>query len=134
MEHRGEILRDIIKESGMTQRAIARKLGVHHNTLANYFDQAELSLDVVLRVGELAGIDVSTRLPSLQRVVKPTEGPTPVALQEPNALYLTQTFTASVPESLPDCQKALMSLQAAHISLLHEHLNLVRKYQLSEVA
>ena len=128
MEHRGEILRDIIKESGMTQRAMARKLNVHHNTLANYFDQADLSLDIVLRAGEILGVDVTKRLPSLQRVVGPATEASFPPLQEPVLSYMTNA-AAPIPETLPACQLALMQLQQKHISLLTDFLNLVRQQQ-----
>lgn len=135
MEHRGEILRDVLAELGVSQRQLSRDLKVHHNTVANYLERSDLSEEIISKISKQIRYDVASRIPSLKKQdnTEHTETAAPL-LTSASDLYLSQNFAANVPESLPACQKALMSLQAAHISLLHEHLNLVRKYQLSEVA
>ncbi len=128
MEHRGEILRDVLAELGISQRQLARNLKVHHNTVANYLERPDLSDELVTKISRELRYELADRIPSLQ---KPSAIDSHVA--EPQSLHIPSP-AAVVPDSLPACQKELMRLQAAHISLLTEHLNLVRKYQQVQAA
>lgn len=133
MEHRGEILRTILTELGMSQRKLATKLKRHHNTVATYLERPDLKDDLLLEIGRILRVDMGTYYPSLAKHAAPALAPEAARVEEPSIPYMS-TLTAHVPETLSACQQALMMLQAQHINLAHDYINLLRQVGLQNVA
>lgn len=61
-KHRGEIIERAVRESGMSLVAVSSKLKVSRRTLYNYFDQADLSVEMIERIGKVIHADINELL------------------------------------------------------------------------
>lgn len=52
-QHRGEIVENVVRRSGLSLTVLSSKLGISRNTLYNYFKTKNLSYDFILRVGSI---------------------------------------------------------------------------------
>ncbi|WP_236943263.1 hypothetical protein [Hymenobacter sp. PAMC 26628] len=92
---------------------------MHPNTISNYIQSSEIKLDVWRQIATALKKDLNDLVPGLQLF----RTPNPAA--EPATLYSSPPVPP-VAETLSACQKELMSLQAAYITLMQEHLALLR--------
>lgn len=116
MEHRGEILKKALVETGVSQRELARRMKVHHNTIANNIERSDVKDETMLEIGKHLRIDFTERLPSLQKAQK-----TSFESVAASVLTLPQPASEAVPTTLPACQLALLTLQTKYIHLLETH-------------
>lgn len=75
MKHRGEIVDNAIRKSGMSVTAIAKALGTSRTSLYRWLEDPNLSLDTVFKIGKVINHDFSEyikELPSL-KVEEPQE-------------------------------------------------------------
>lgn len=66
MEHRGEIVEHAVRQSGMAISEVARRLGKSRRHLYNLFDEPNVSLDVILQVGEIIHHNFEHEIPVLE--------------------------------------------------------------------
>jgi predicted transcriptional regulator len=57
MLHRGEIVEQVIRNSGLSITRIAKRLDVTRATMYNYFEDANLNLDTVAAIGKILNYD-----------------------------------------------------------------------------
>ncbi|MEM7174162.1 MAG: helix-turn-helix transcriptional regulator [Bacteroidota bacterium] len=63
--HRGQIVRSIIKQSGYSLATLAKRLCVSRTTLYNQFDNQNMSYDFIINVGYIIGFDFSIIFPNI---------------------------------------------------------------------
>ena len=119
--HRGEIIKDAIKASGVAIGAVADKLGVSRKTLYNKFKESSIPYSFILRLGEVIHHDFSEEFPHLGKNVKKEVKP----LQAPQNNNLLLPFDGepqeiSKPGSMKECEAELLSLQRKYIALLEK--------------
>ncbi|WP_305005294.1 helix-turn-helix domain-containing protein [Hymenobacter aranciens] len=73
MESRGEIVRKVIKDSGLSITRIAEKIHISRNQLYLDFSNPEMSFDRILAIGQVLGYDFSMHFKEL--VNKPSSQP-----------------------------------------------------------
>lgn len=66
MKHRGEIVEAAVRKSGITLTALANRLHKSRRHIYNLFDQANISLDVIIRIGEIIHYDFSDDIDELK--------------------------------------------------------------------
>lgn len=125
--HRGEVIRDAIKASGVAVGVVAEKLGVSRKTLYNKFKETGIPYSFILRLGEVIHHDFSEEFPHLGKNVKKEASP-----QQPQNASLLLPFDAAppetpAPESLHDCEAELLQLQRKYIALLEKFNELLLK-------
>jgi predicted transcriptional regulator len=67
MQHRGEIIKKAVNESGYKKSLLAERLGVKRGTIYNYFDRANVSLDIILTIGKIIHHDFSKDISELRK-------------------------------------------------------------------
>ena len=68
--HRGEILKSIFKANKFNVTSIARKMNVDRGTVYRHFDDANLSIDYLIKYGKAMNYDFSKYFPELLNIVK----------------------------------------------------------------
>ena len=68
MQHRGEIVKKAIDESGYKKAQLARFLKIERKTLYNYFDRADLAIDTILKIGKIIHYDFSDEIKELRTI------------------------------------------------------------------
>ncbi|WP_242916955.1 hypothetical protein [Pontibacter liquoris] len=126
--HRGEIIRDAIKGSGVAIGVVADKLGVSRKTLYNKFKETSIPYSFILKLGEVIHHDFSQEFPHLSKNVK-KEGTAPQASQNNNLLlpFDGEPQELHKPNSLKECEAELVSLQRKYIALLEKFNELLLK-------
>lgn len=81
MKHRGEIVDNAIRKSGMSLTAVAKALNTSRTSLYRWFDDPNLSLDIIYRVGKIIKYDFSEEI---------NEVPS-VKVEEPQDSYNSET-------------------------------------------
>jgi len=62
MQHRGEIVRKAIYQSGMSITLIAKKIGKSRRWMYQMFENSNISLDLVLQIGIIIHYDFSEEI------------------------------------------------------------------------
>jgi predicted transcriptional regulator len=65
MQHRGEIVEKIVRESGYSITKLATKLGKSRRWMYLAFENRNLSIDVILQIGSIIHYDFSTEISDL---------------------------------------------------------------------
>jgi hypothetical protein len=60
MTHRGEIVEEVVRQSGMALSEVARRMGKSRRHLYNLFEDPHLSIDVILHIGKIIHYDFTT--------------------------------------------------------------------------
>lgn len=81
--HRGEIVKSIISRLKISKTLIADRLNIHRTTLYGYFEEPDLSLDKVVKIGAIINHDFSVEIPE----VKYYKGTTLQQVNEDGANY-----------------------------------------------
>ncbi|MBF9252738.1 hypothetical protein I2I11_05515 [Pontibacter sp. 172403-2] len=125
--HRGEVIRDAIKTSGVAVGVVADKLGVSRKTLYNKFKETGIPYSFILRLGEVIHHDFSQEFPHLGKNVK--KDTTPQQPQNANLLlpFDVEPQEISRPGNLEACEAELLSLQRKYIALLEKFNELLLK-------
>lgn len=69
MQHRGEIIKKAIYKSGISITALAYKLGKSRRWVYQMFDNCNVSLDMVIKIGNLIHHDFSTEIDELKIII-----------------------------------------------------------------
>jgi transcriptional regulator with XRE-family HTH domain len=117
MEHRGEILKKALVETGMSQRELGRRMKLHHNTVGSYIERSDITDEVMLEIGTHLRIDFTERIPSLRKAQKSASESFAAIVLAAN----DRPVSGDVPMTLPACQLALLTLQSKYIHLLETH-------------
>jgi len=67
MQHRGEIVRKAVYESGISITKLAEKLGKSRRWVYQMFENSNVSIDMVLQIGEILHHDFSGEIKELQK-------------------------------------------------------------------
>ena len=67
MKHRGEIVEQAVRKSGMTVTGVAKKLGKSRRWMYDCFETKDLSLDHIIKIGKIIHYDFSEDFPELGR-------------------------------------------------------------------
>ncbi|WP_353087825.1 helix-turn-helix domain-containing protein [Flavobacterium sp.] len=62
MEHRGEIIKNAIYQSGMPISAIAKQMGKSRRWFYQIFDQKNVSIDTILTIGKIIHYDFTQEI------------------------------------------------------------------------
>jgi hypothetical protein len=65
MEHRGEIIEKAIRNSGMPLTSIARKMGKSRQWIYLLFQNPNVSLNIVVKIGKIIYYDFSSEIKDL---------------------------------------------------------------------
>lgn len=63
--HRGELLRQIIAESGLTKTSVAEKAGFSRSSYYNHITEPDLSLEILLKYGKVLKYNFIEEFPEL---------------------------------------------------------------------
>jgi AcrR family transcriptional regulator len=123
MPHQGEIVQEVIKNSGISITRIVEELGITRPTIYRKFKDDTLDTRFVRRIGEIIGHDFSqdftlSEQSSLPFVTQP--------VKSYNTPVVTPRVTAPQPPDL-DVSQQLLTLQAKYISLLEAYNELLLK-------
>ncbi|WP_299823962.1 helix-turn-helix domain-containing protein [uncultured Pontibacter sp.] len=126
--HRGEIIREAIKASGVAIGVVADKLGISRKTLYNKFKESSIPFSFILRLGEVIHHDFSQEFPHLSKSVKKE----PAMPQSPVHTNLLLPFDGEPietpkPNNLKECEAELVTLQRKYIALLEKFNELLLK-------
>lgn len=73
MQHRGEIIRKAVTESGISITTLAKRLNKSRRTIYNLFDSNNVSLEVILEIGRIIHHDFSSQIKELKRYGGPLD-------------------------------------------------------------
>jgi hypothetical protein len=110
MKHRGEIVEKAITQSNVPISAIARAIGYDRRSIYNFFDNPDLSLDIIVKIGKAINYDFRKDFPELF-IQEPKQ-----AVQEPEEHYST---------TLSECLKEKKEWRDKYYSLLEENKELM---------
>lgn len=68
MIHRGEILEKAVRNSGYTISFIAKKIHYNRKSMYDFFENALLPLDILIRIGSVINHDFSMSIPELNYI------------------------------------------------------------------
>lgn len=63
--NKGEIVERVIRRNNLSISELSRRLRVSRRSIYNWFGQADLSLDVICKIGEILDYDFSADFPDL---------------------------------------------------------------------
>lgn len=66
MQHRGEIIENVVRRSGISISVLAGKMGISRNTLYNRFKEKHLSYDFILTLGTVLHYNFSVHFPEIK--------------------------------------------------------------------
>jgi predicted transcriptional regulator len=69
MQHRGEIVKKAVHQSGYSITKLAIKLGKSRRWMYQMFDNSSVSLDLVLQIGEIIHYDFSDEIREFKKSV-----------------------------------------------------------------
>jgi predicted transcriptional regulator len=104
MQHRGQLLKKILRDSGKTIKGLAAYLHVSARTVSNYYDYADLSWNVMEKAGKFLGHDFTEEIPY----------PGMMMVKEKEAQYNSMT------EKLKECENERNELYKKYINKLEE--------------
>jgi len=65
-DHRGEMIEQIVRQSGFPIKELARRLNMSRNTLYSRFKDTRQNIDFIKRLGEIVHYDFSNLFPELK--------------------------------------------------------------------
>jgi AcrR family transcriptional regulator len=68
--HAGAIVEKVIRSSGISIAELARRVRVDRRSLYNWFEQKDLKIDAIARIGYVLGYDFGAEFPELQSLQK----------------------------------------------------------------
>ncbi len=87
MQHRGEILKEAIYKSGISNTELAKRMGKSRRWMYLMFENSTVSLDLVLQIGKIIHHDFSDSIKALSTSLKVNESPTAYEKEEISADY-----------------------------------------------
>jgi len=82
MQHRGEIVEKAVRQSGYPLTKLVSRLGKSRRWIYNAFENAQLPLDHILRIGKIIHHDFSEEIDELKGKPQPAED-LPLIYKEP---------------------------------------------------
>jgi transcriptional regulator with XRE-family HTH domain len=73
MQHRGEIIENVVRKSGISLSVLAAKMGLSRNTLYNRFKEKNLSYDFILTLGTIIHYNFALEFPEMMSDSAPPE-------------------------------------------------------------
>lgn len=73
MQHRGEIIENVVRRSGISLSVLAAKMGLSRNTLYNRFKEKNLSYDFILTLGMVIHYNFVVDFPEMRIEGEPPE-------------------------------------------------------------
>jgi transcriptional regulator with XRE-family HTH domain len=73
MKNEGEILRELIKESGVSVKALAQKVRIHEATLHRWFQKEKIDSDYLMDIGKALKVDITKYFTRLSDMVKKSD-------------------------------------------------------------
>ena len=123
MPHQGEILQEVIKNSGISITRIVEELGITRPTIYRKFKDETLDYNFVKRIGEIINHDFSDEFTDVKK------GTLSFVTQVPKS-SVTNSVTPRVTQTFnvdPDLSKQLLALQIKYIALLEAYNELLLK-------
>ncbi|MEZ5172592.1 MAG: hypothetical protein R2850_03560 [Bacteroidia bacterium] len=68
MQHRGEILQEAVRKSGIPLSRVARQVGKSRTWLYNQFESQDVGLDVLLEIGKAIHHDFTVEIDELSKL------------------------------------------------------------------
>ena len=68
--HAGAVVEKIVRSSGISIAELARRVQVDRRSLYNWFEQKNLRLEAIAKIGYVLGYDFSTEFPDLKHLQK----------------------------------------------------------------
>ena len=112
-QHRGEILQDIVRKTGVNQAQLARALGISRSSLYRHYGVPNLSLVFLRRAGAAIGYDFSAHIRGMV--------PEASAAAEPAATY--------APDTLAECQAKLLRVHEQFMEKVQQYDELKLRYE-----
>ncbi|TXK26210.1 hypothetical protein FVR03_22020 [Pontibacter qinzhouensis] len=140
--HRGEIVKEAIKKSGIAVGVVADRIGLSRRTLYNKFKETSIPYSLILKIGEVIHYDFSEDFPHLSRKLKkenaenlPLTAPINLELSFDGSPAPAQPETETPPpprevaptRSVQECEAELIVLQRKYIALLEKFNELLLK-------
>ncbi|OUJ70168.1 hypothetical protein [Hymenobacter crusticola] len=113
MAHRGEIVAEAVRKSGIKLSKLHNALKISRPTLYRRFEEPNLEFDFIREVGKAISHDFSIEFPEL----KP---PKPIPPAPIEAFQL---------ESLDDCKNKLLHVYSLYTEVLHKYNGLLMSMQ-----
>lgn len=73
MIHRGEIVEQAVRQSGISITNVAKKLGKSRRHLYNLFEEPHVSIDVILQIGKVIHYDFTEVIPEIKKSIHAQE-------------------------------------------------------------
>lgn len=67
MIHRGEIVEQAVRQSGISITSVAKRLGKSRRHLYNIFEEPNVSIDVVLQISKVIHYDFTEVIPEIKK-------------------------------------------------------------------
>jgi transcriptional regulator with XRE-family HTH domain len=64
--HEGEIVRDLLVELGMSKEKLAAKIGKHRNSVGQWLQEDQISVDKLIMIGKALRYDLTSKIPRLK--------------------------------------------------------------------
>ncbi|WP_022821882.1 hypothetical protein [Hymenobacter norwichensis] len=110
-KHRGEVVAEAVRKSGVKLTKLHTALGISRPTLYRRFEEANLDFDFIREVGKVISYDFSQEFPEL----KAGPGVTP----EPLAVFQL--------DNLEGCKDQLLHVYGLYTDILHKYNALLVK-------
>lgn len=112
MKHRGELLNQVLLKLGIQKGYVAKKMGVHRNTITNLIQSHDIPDYKLAEIGKIINYNFSDDLPEfLSNVV-----------EEQQAQYQKKYTLEACKEELVEMQRKYIILQEKYIELLNKQL------------
>lgn len=108
--NKGEIIKEVVEESGVKKTLLAAEMGISRGTLYNIFNQMDVDNETILKIGEIIHYDFSIKFPKLKRANK---------IEDPSVEYTTKIVT--------QLREEVDHWKSKYIALLEEHNKLLKK-------
>lgn len=118
-QHRGEIVRDIVRKMGINQAKLARALGVSRSSLYRYYEVRNLSLVLIRQIGTAISYDFSANIRGMAAEASVTAEP--LVGYGLETLDDFRTKLLQVYEQLAEKVRQYDELKAQYDALLAEH-------------
>lgn len=84
MQHRGEIIEQVIRQSGFPITVIAKKMGKSRRWMYLMFDNPQVDIETILKIGKIIHHDFSAEIKEMSAI-------SPTSFEDPENPYNNQT-------------------------------------------
>lgn len=114
--HRGEVVSRVIKQLGVKKTNIVSKLDIANSTIYSWLSDPEMSWEEIRRIGEAINYDFEIDFPDYPKTT----------LRKNNELEDIAMEDVKMMTEY-ELRKQYIQIKDKYVSLLEEHLNLLRK-------